>query len=353
MIPCIAGISRQTMMKPHSERVRGIVLAGLLLLASFLPGLLWEAPAAVEAGEIAAPEDTSPPCRLPPLWRVEVRGAVIHFLGSIHFGEPALYPLPEQIERHFTAADFLVVEADVHAVSSAQAATWISRRGRLPQGETLEQHLSAQGWQALVRAAARLDLTLEGLRTRKPWLVAMGLTVAALQEAGYEARWGVDRHFLQAAARVDKPVLELEGLEAQWSFLDELPYTVQEALLEQALETLSESGEYFRALLEAWYCGRTKVLERLLMEGFSDSPQGKILYQRLLRTRDRAMVRRLLEMVQPGRRYFVVVGAAHLLGADSLLAELRDLGYPPLRLTVPWSPPQRSTPEIPPLTAHP
>jgi uncharacterized protein YbaP (TraB family) len=74
-------------------------------------------------------------------------------------------------------------------------------------------------------------------------------------------------------------------------------------------------------MARAWRAGDTATLEELLLEGFADTPE---LYERLLVERNRDWVGPVEECVARDQRCFVVVGAAHLVGPNSLVELLRQ-----------------------------
>ena len=79
-----------------------------------------------------------------------------------------------------------------------------------------------------------------------------------------------------------------------------------------------------RKELEAWAEGDTAGLEKLLLASMKSSPE---LYQRMLVDRNASWVPQVEACITARTSCFVVVGAAHLIGDDSLVAMLRKKGY--------------------------
>jgi uncharacterized protein YbaP (TraB family) len=82
--------------------------------------------------------------------------------------------------------------------------------------------------------------------------------------------------------------------------------------------------------LTAWRTGDLATLERETTEALRDQPQ---VYQKLLVDRNRNWATQIRQLARDGGNYLVVVGSAHLLGDDSLLVMLDELGYPSQRIT--------------------
>jgi uncharacterized protein YbaP (TraB family) len=87
------------------------------------------------------------------------------------------------------------------------------------------------------------------------------------------------------------------------------------------METTKESvGE----LARAWKAGDTAAIEKVVLSDLKSEPQ---MYQRLLVDRNRAWLPKIEALFARPKPAFVVVGAAHLVGTDGLIAMLRAKGY--------------------------
>jgi uncharacterized protein YbaP (TraB family) len=77
-------------------------------------------------------------------------------------------------------------------------------------------------------------------------------------------------------------------------------------------------------IVAAWKSGDVGVLERLLLQEFRESPE---VYQRLLVERNRAWTPQIAACADAPTPCLVVVGGAHLVGPDSVVALLRQAGF--------------------------
>jgi hypothetical protein len=75
--------------------------------------------------------------------------------------------------------------------------------------------------------------------------------------------------------------------------------------------------------MEAWRTGNTYALEHEFNSGFDRFPS---LRQAILHNRHVKWVPQIERMLADGRTHVVIAGTAHLVGADSVVAQLRAKG---------------------------
>jgi len=98
----------------------------------------------------------------------------------------------------------------------------------------------------------------------------------------------------------------------------------QERLLAETLKELDTQQADVTRLANAWKNGDAATVERIVLQDLKSEPR---LYQRMLVDRNRDWLPKIEALVAKGSRPFIVVGAAHLVGADGLLAMLRGRGF--------------------------
>ncbi len=69
----------------------------------------------------------------------------------------------------------------------------------------------------------------------KPWVVAMTLSMPALQKSGFDPALGLDKHFFDRATAEKRPVRGLETVAYQIERLDGLSLDVQVEMLKDPL----------------------------------------------------------------------------------------------------------------------
>jgi uncharacterized protein YbaP (TraB family) len=177
---------------------------------------------------------------------------------------------------------------------------------------------------ALSKKAQALGLPIEALKQFKPWMIALTLEAMEWQKAGFDQDLGLDKHFYDQAQADGKPVQGLETTEYQISRFDEMPLDLQDHLLAETLKSIDTEQASMSRLIEAWRTGDSQGVERIVLKDLQQEPQ---LYQRLLVDRNKNWMPKLEALFARDGHAMVVVGAAHLVGPDGLLATFRAKKY--------------------------
>lgn len=259
----------------------------------------------------------------PQLWRASSATATVYLFGAMHFGTPALYPLPAAVLQAYEAAAALAVEldsSDARAMAEALAPGW------LPATETLETVVHPGLAAGVQRWAQAHELDWRLLRRARPWLAALWLTNHDIELAGYSARLGIDAYFLARAHEDGKRVIELETAREQIRIFEALDALVQERLLQDTLQSV-ESGEnrqQHAELVAAWKTGDGRRLAELTAKAFDGIRDGESLRAELVDRRNQDMAEQISKLLAGREVVLVVVGIAHLVGTASILKNLRQ-----------------------------
>jgi uncharacterized protein YbaP (TraB family) len=261
-----------------------------------------------------------------PIWTVHSASAEVVLLGSVHMAFPDIYPLREEIEAAFAAADTLVVEVDISGANTLEIQQLMLEKGVFPEGESLQQALSEQNWEDLQAYLRSRGLPVELFARLRPGLVITTLSSMRIAELGMRPELGIDQHFLDLAVG-HKPVLELESAAQQIDLL--LSFSDQDLLMAQTLVQLDEIDLYLRPVYDAWRAGDAAQLNRLLLtDERQRHPEFELLYEKLFDERNRAMTSKIEGLLGGSGRYFVVVGAGHLVGEEGIISLLEQRGFP-------------------------
>jgi uncharacterized protein YbaP (TraB family) len=259
------------------------------------------------------------------LWVVSAPGAPPSYLmGSLHVLTPAYYPLSAPIEKAFAESNVLITEADIDEVSNPTTLMALMGQALLGDGRTLDQVIASDLYAKVLDRADKAGLPRVAVQRMKPWMVALALTAPVLQAAGFRAEHGVDKHFFERAKKRGSERRALETVAFQFDRMDQMSPADQEALLRSTLDDLDTQTSNVKTMADAWAKGDTGALEQLLLAGMKSSPE---LYQRMLVERNRNWVASVDTCITEKTSCFVVVGAAHLVGPDSLVALLQKKGY--------------------------
>jgi uncharacterized protein YbaP (TraB family) len=97
-----------------------------------------------------------------------------------------------------------------------------------------------------------------------------------------------------------------------------------EDLLAQTLRDTVIWKTQFDELAKAWSIGDTKAMDKLVADNFRDFPQ---LQKKLVADRNRAWVGSIEKHLRGNKDVLVIVGAAHLIGKDSVVELLTKKGF--------------------------
>lgn len=258
------------------------------------------------------------------IWRVSRGQSVVYLVGSVHLLSKDYYPLSPALDKAFKDTDLLVEELHLGKMAEVESQMMILMRGMLPSGQTLDQVVSPTTFGLVSQRVKALGLPIEPLTRFKPWALALTLLGLEWQAAGFDADLGLDKHFYDQAVAAGKEVQGLETIEFQISRFDELTMAEQDRMLASTLRELETEKAAVTTLADAWKAGDAPTVERIVLQELRKEPA---MYQRLLVERNRNWLPKIEALFGRKGRTFVVVGAAHLVGSDGLLAMLKAKGY--------------------------
>jgi uncharacterized protein YbaP (TraB family) len=200
----------------------------------------------------------------------------------------------------------------------------ILSRGMLPGDQSLDKLLSPATLALVKKATGDLGPAGQPLMRFKPWMLAIALQGLELQKAGYDPEIGLDKHFYDQAKSAGKSVQGLETADYQISVFDGMTMEQQDRMLAQTLKELQTELASVGKLADAWKNGDAPTVERIVQAELKAEPQ---MYQRLLVDRNKAWLPKIEALFARPGHALVVVGAAHLVGADGVIAMLKAKGY--------------------------
>jgi uncharacterized protein len=257
------------------------------------------------------------------MWKATRQQGVVYLVGSVHMLTKDFYPLSPPLEAGFKDSDLLVEEVDLSEMLAPDTQFSLLARGMLPAGQTLDKVISPATMTMVSARVGSLGMPVSALQQFKPWFLAMTLMAVEWEKAGFDASLGLDKHFYDRALTEGKAVQGLETTEFQISRFDGMAMSQQDRFLAESLKDLDSEKASVQRIAEAWKVGDLPTVERLVLEDVKDDP---FMYQRLLVERNRNWLPKIDALFARPGHAFVVVGAAHLVGPDGLIAMLRARG---------------------------
>ncbi|MGG4495398.1 TraB/GumN family protein [Brevibacillus reuszeri] len=271
------------------------------------------------------------------LWKATKGENTLYLLGSIHLGNPDMYPLSKEVREAFTASDSLFVEVNM-ASANPEDMKYFTDSMMLTDGTTLEDHISKETYEKLQKVLDKLELPMQAFETVKPWAITTSLSMSTLvsspEDMNQAATLGVDMYFLQSAMLTDKPIEELEGLKLQSDVFNNVPMSIQEKEMNDALDAIlnptaaqQKNADEFTKWQQQWAKGDVDGFTKSFTssQDFVESDSAK----RLFGERDKNMATKIAALLDKKGKstYFVVVGAGHFVLKDMIIDQLKQKGY--------------------------
>ena len=269
------------------------------------------------------------------LWKVSDSNSSVYLLGSIHFADSSFYPLDSVIEGAFAASPYLAVELDVSDESVvSQIAAQSAKYAFLEEGRTLGQVLPAGLKVSLDSLCRAWKIPSDALDRLKPWAVAMSMQAVGIQYLGLNPELGIDIHFLRQAHAQGKEIVPLETVEEQVAALagTGVADSVGVYYLRGVLHEIGKLDSILAGYVRAWEDGDDTYFAAIMDKEFT--PEGESnpllereILERIYFSRNRKMAEAVSEFLEKDKSVFAVVGAAHLVGKESVVENLRRRGY--------------------------
>jgi uncharacterized protein YbaP (TraB family) len=190
----------------------------------------------------------------------------------------------------------------------------------------LEKHVSRKTFNLIKVETARAGLPMELIYNQKPWFLGLTLESVELMKSGYDPNYGIDKYFLSKAGE-NKKISELESLDYQIDLLAGLNDEEQELFLLYTLRELKILVKEVDKLVDAWKSGAVDKMESAITKSLAEDRRFYTIYDKLIYKRNRNMTQKIEGYLKTNGTYFVVVGAAHLLGDKGIIQLLKDRGY--------------------------
>lgn len=262
------------------------------------------------------------PAAAPFLWRVQGPSATHYLLGSMHLLPASADSLPDALEQAYGDVDGLVFETDIGALQSRAVQLQLLAAAHADHG--LKQILAPALFRRVQARAHVVQMPMSLCGHYAAWFCAMSLDVYAFRKAGFSDEYGVDEHFYGEALSDGKTIRWLESPARHLALFTAMNKTQSLAFLRAAVDDSADKLDDPQTLYRAWRdddTARIAALDRQLRARY---PQ---LYQRLIAARNRAWMPQLQDLLDGDSPQMIVVGAAHLVGPDGLVPQLRALGY--------------------------
>ena len=263
----------------------------------------------------------------PAIWKVTGTSpdqlGTAYLFGTIHTLPKGISWQTELLDEAISESDQLVIEV-LGLEDKSNSAKIFSKLATSPDLPAVEARIAPALHDDLDRVLDKANIPEIALNRMESWAAALSLASAQSSHLGLRSEEGVERKLVQQFTDAGKPVAGLETIEGQLGYFDKLPETDQREMLTTVIEDAGTSKNAFEKLFNAWYSGdidRTGETDRGRYSREAGNP-GKILV-----ARNRDWDNQLHARLQKPGTTLVAVGAAHLVGPDSVQLMLEKRGY--------------------------
>jgi hypothetical protein len=257
------------------------------------------------------------------VWKAEKGDSVIYLGGTLHILRDGDFPLPAEFDAAYRAADLVILETEIDRLQDPAVQQRLLARAMYADGSTIDRHLSPKVYGELQAYCDAAGFPLQAFRQFKPSMLMATLTVMELMKLGV-SRQGVDHFFFDLARRDGKEVRGLETVDEQIDALATMADGAEDAFVRHSLDEMKTIRQQFDTLSEAWRSGDAERLDALMVSRVKKEQPA--VYRRLITERNSRWLG-AITAPRKGRGALVLVGMAHLVGPDGLIAGLRKKGY--------------------------
>ena len=292
--------------------------AAILALVTTLAACSEEKPA-----QPAPPVADAPP--KPAIWKIADADTTVYLFGTVHVLPPTLTWHSPALDKALEEAKAVYFETDTQG-DPIVFREIVERLGKYEPSERLSDRLSLEDLEKLKGALAKLDMPLIAIDSMRPWFAGIVISEAVVRTAGYDVNSGVESVLRPAATRAGKEIRFLETVEQQMTAFATLPEETQIRFLISGVSEIDDANKQLGDLVNAWKAGDVDALNKLLID--DDLAIIPELYDALLKHRNGAWAPEIDTLMKTEAGTFLVaVGAAHLIGRDSVIEMLKPLGF--------------------------
>jgi uncharacterized protein YbaP (TraB family) len=263
------------------------------------------------------------------VWVARSAKATVYLAGSFHTLRDSDYPLPAVFFRAYNNSRKIIFEVPPGETGSPEYTEKFLSLAIYNDGTTLKEHITPAAYAKAESFCKERNYPLEQYQFFKPAFFVMTLTVSEMNKIGADPSKGIDYFFKDKAMQDGKATGSLETVDQQISLLTSMDTSLGSEQILESIGELKQIEVMLGELLAVWKKGDETKMEELYIKDLKLYPK---LYQTLIVDRNNKWVRNIEGYLNGSGNTMVVVGAAHLVGADGLVNLLRKHGYKVVKL---------------------
>ncbi len=258
------------------------------------------------------------------MWKVSSPTATLYLVGSLGFGNDAMYPLPKEIESAFDRSTQLIVEVDDTKIPEDKMTQLMMKKAYYDGDKKLSNSISKQTRADLVQSIKAQEMHLHGIEQMKAALVATLVLRTAVENAGMAYDKDIDDHFVAKAKKANKPVAELENFERQYAMVMDMPDDAQEKLLKVCIAEAKTAKTDLPRLIDAWKRGDSKAMASMSINRY---PEMADFHKKIVAEQNTPWTGKLVDALNGKDQSIAVISVENLLGDDGVLRQLEKQNF--------------------------
>lgn len=263
------------------------------------------------------------------VWMVSSSKGNVYLTGSFHILRASDYPLPAEFFTAYKDSRKVVFEVQPDAEEDpAYMGDFLSGAIYI-DGSTLKDHVSPAAYAKAEKFCKERNYSLEQYQLFKPALFVTMLTVLEMNRIGADPQKGIDYYFQEKARQDGKATGSLETVDQQIKLLLSMDAGLGSDQIIESIEELNRIESALDEYLAAWRNGNESRMEELYIKELRNYPK---LYKTMIVDRNNKWLTDIKAYLNGSGNTMIIVGTAHLVGADGLVNLLRKQGYKVVKL---------------------
>lgn len=245
-----------------------------------------------------------------------------YLYGTMHVQDERVFQFKASVQEAFDNADILALELNMDSVNPLM----LMKELIMDSNKVLKDFYTSEQYDSITTFFKdSLGLNVELFEHLSPFFLEQMISSKDLQENKEDA---LDMYFFKTAKKNGKKIVGLETMEEQINTLKSIPLDTQAKSLLNTVRNQGTEDNFDMEKLMKWYTeGNLDSLATITDIYFAeDKKEQKEFNDNFLDTRNKTMVKRMIQYLKNGNA-FIAVGAAHLPGENGIIELLRRKGY--------------------------
>ncbi len=274
-----------------------------------------------------------------PMWVIEDADSTVYLTGTVHMLPPEVDWRSAKLDKAIEDATELWLELPMPTSQEEMARRYgpMMMRHMFSFNRPLSSLLTDEEEAQLAAAIERADLPpnmAAGFEMMKPWAVTLMLGVGPLVASGFDPESGIDINIARIAEEQGDEIKGFETFEQQMEMLaggtEEEQLEALRAAIAAPPEATDDMLEQSEKAFAGWARGEVEPVEELVMQMRSAAPgdpaMAGLAVEAMLDNRNADWAEQIEQLLAGEGTSFVAVGAAHLVGPNSVQDYLKQRG---------------------------